>query len=442
MLIFLAHTSDWIRRGSAHFFVLFFAIGVLGWLLQLLLSLRYRPFTGTFGGTSSVIVPVVDEDVAEFSIALSRVVAQDPLEVIVVINGPRNEPLEAVCARFGAVVRTLWTPSPGKRGALALGIAEAHGDVVVILDSDTWWYPETLVELTRPFVEPDVGGVTTQQNIRFASTSIWSRFAEWLEVLRFSYAVPAQSVLGTVGTLPGRTIAFRRDLLVEYIPTFLTERFLGVHKEISDDRCMTTWALQRGYRTVYQSTALVSTASPTTFRGFWKQQYRWANGGQYQTLRNLRWMLRHARPLAFMTLLPIIGGYMLLASIAVWAIRAASSNPPSALGFIGSWPVVTFLLAMLASWVITTAIRQSRALARRPRHLLWLGPWAFIGLFIMFPLRIFAFVTMVKDTGWGTRANAYVGTTRVPIRYRLVPPLLACSLIACFTLAGLAMEVA
>src|SRR5215217_2691918 len=107
--------------------------------------------------------------------------------------------------------------------------------------------------------------------------------------------MPAQSVLGQVGCLPGRTIAFRRDILVRSMPAFLRERFLGVFLEISDDRTLTNATLKLGYRTVYQSTSLVYTDAPTRIGKLVKQQYRWARGSQYNTLRMLPWMLRHAR---------------------------------------------------------------------------------------------------------------------------------------------------
>ena len=75
--------------------------------------------------------------------------------------------------------------------------------------------------------------------------------------------MPAQSVLGQIGCLPGRTIAFRRDVLERIMPDFLTQKFLGVVLEVSDDRTLTNLTLKQGYRTVYQSTSLVYTDCPT-----------------------------------------------------------------------------------------------------------------------------------------------------------------------------------
>src|SRR5690606_30944559 len=139
---------------------------------------------------------------------LSRIVASRPTEIIVVINGPRNPAIEAVCQHLR--VRWAWTETPGKRNALRTGFGLATGDVIVLVDSDTLWSRTTLSELVKPFADPQVGGVTTRQAIMRPGRNALTRWADWLESVRCEYSMPAMSVLGTVGCLPGRTIAFRR----------------------------------------------------------------------------------------------------------------------------------------------------------------------------------------------------------------------------------------
>jgi hyaluronan synthase len=442
MLIFILQVRTWLLFGSFHLFLLFFALGFLTWLLTVLLAHNYRPWTGTFRGDASVVIPVVNEDPQLFTEVLAAIVRQRPREVVVVINGPRNEALEGVCASFGDDVRMLWTPTAGKRNALRLGIEAISGDIAVLVDSDTRWTESTLVELLRPFAEDDIGGVTTYQEIGHPRRTIWTRFADWLELNRFYYSLPAQSVLGQVGTLPGRTIAFRRHLLVDYLPEFLSERFLGVHKEISDDRAMTTYTLRRGYRTVYQSTSRVITEAPETFWSFWRQQYRWAAGGQYQSLRNARWLSRNARVLGLLTFTPIIGGFLFLSTLLLWAVQALSSHRRGTdLAFLRDLPVPLIVLILLASWVVTAIVRQYRVLRARPSHLLWIGPWVLVGITLMLPVRLFAFVTMVRETGWGTRSDGYVARPdKASFILRAVPSLLAFTMLAGFTGLGFLLE--
>ena len=442
MVVFFAELWDWVGTGRGHFYVITFALGALVWLLVVTVGRQYQPFTGSYEGTVSVIVPVVAEEPDLFDELLRRIAAQHPREIIVVINGPRNLELEAVCSRQEMPVETLWTAQPGKRNALKLGIEQATGDIVALVDSDTFWMPDTMVELTRPFAESTVGGVTTHQTIRDPRRTVWTRYADWLELIRFSYNLRAQSALGQIGTLPGRTIAFRRTLIAEYLPEFVSEKFMGIHKEISDDRCMTTYVLQAGYQTVYQSTSVVLTDAPTTFRMFFRQQYRWANGGQYNTIRTAKWMMKNSKPLAAMTLFPLVGVYLFAGALIAWGIVAVVGDEGrGSLPLLVRLPFTALLLAILGSWAITTLIRYFRVFRASPYHLLWLAPWTLFGLFLMAPLRVWAFARMTSDAGWGTRKGAYKGVgQRAPLRYRLLPPLSVFAAFGLSIVAATALE--
>ena len=226
------------------------------WLVKVGLSRFYRPWTTPFATTASVVIPVVDEPLDLFRLVLSEIVRQRPDQILVVINGARNAALEAVCEEFNDVEWT-WTPVAGKRNAVQVGVERAVGDIVLLVDSDTIWTTETLAELKKPFIAPKVGGVTTRQRILDPRRNFLTRWADWLENSRALYSMPAQSVLGTVGCLPGRTIAFRRQVLEAAMHDFMTQKFLGVFLEVSDDRTLTNLTLKQGYRTVYQSTSLV-----------------------------------------------------------------------------------------------------------------------------------------------------------------------------------------
>ena len=106
--------------------------------------------------------------------------------------------------------------------------------------------------------------------------------------MRSQYSLPAMSVLGTVGCLPGRTIAFRTGILRRVMHDFLSERFLGFVLEVSDDRTLTNLTLKAGYKTVYQSTSLVYTDAPMGLRKLIRQQLRWARGSQRSCVTAIR----------------------------------------------------------------------------------------------------------------------------------------------------------
>lgn len=415
MLAFLLQISAWATEGRLYLFAVFMIVVWLLWTVKVVLGRHYRPYTAPFTTTTSVIVPVVDEPAELFRAVLERILAQRPTEVMVVVNGPRNTAIEEVCTELGA--RWRWTAIPGKRNAIRLGVEASTGDVAVLVDSDTLWTPDTLRELVKPFADPAVGGVTTRQRIFDPDRSVLTRWADWLENIRNEYSMPAMSVLGAVGCLPGRTIAFRRQILVDHMERFLTERFLGVYLEISDDRTLTNYTLRAGYETVYQSTALVFTDAPTGLRTLVRQQYRWARGSQYNTLRMLPWMLRRSPVLAVFYLGDILTPFVLVGSGLAWALSGALGFDVALYEQLPlpdvAWQAVVYLLAVsMAMSILSLAVRFGHHFAYRPADLLHLPVFMLVNTLVLMPVRIVGFLRMAHDAGWGTRANAFAGRAR------------------------------
>ncbi|NUU19739.1 glycosyltransferase [Cellulomonas humilata] len=401
-------------QSEFYLFALFSTVIWALWLIKVLLSRRYKPFTGEFHGTTSVVIPVVDEPLDLFRDVLTRIVEQRPDEVIVVINGAVNVPLQEISDEFAPLVRWVHTPIPGKRNAVKIGTEMSRGEITVLVDSDTVWTDGTLSELVKPFADASVGGATTRQRILEPERSWITRWADWLENTRALYSMPAQSALGQVGCLPGRTIAFRRHILVQVMDDFMHEKFMGVFLEVSDDRTLTNLTLKAGYRSVYQYTSLVYTDAPLQVRKLAKQQLRWARGSQYNTLRMLPWMVGHAPLLAVFFVADILLPFLLFGTIAGWIYRAVSGtgvNLYQAIlhtytGLSGwVWVVVT----MVVSSVLSMAIRQIRHLHEKPSDFLRLPVFIIVSTLFLMPIRLLGFLRMAHASGWGTRAGAYSG---------------------------------
>lgn len=311
-------------------------------------------------------------------------------------------------------MRWVWTETPGKRNALKVGVGMSTGQIAVLVDSDTVWTNGTLRELVKPFRDPRVGGVTTRQRILDPGRSVLTRWADWLENIRNEYSMPAMSVLGTVGCLPGRTIAFRRSILVDHMNRFLSERFLGVFLEVSDDRTLTNYTLKAGYRTVYQSTSLVYTDAPTSARKLAKQQYRWARGSQYNTLRMLPWMLRHAPILSVFYLSDILVPFILVGSFVSWGIAIATGRKAELYGYLplpdASWQRIVMILGLTVVMTLASlSLRFGRHFAYRPNDLGALPIFMLINTFMLMPIRVLGFFRMAHNAGWGTRSGGFAG---------------------------------
>jgi cellulose synthase/poly-beta-1,6-N-acetylglucosamine synthase-like glycosyltransferase len=399
---------------NVYLFAIYCALIWILWLIKLLVSRRYRPFTGTFTGTTSVIVPVLDEPEDLFRDVLGRMVEQRPGEIIVVINGARNPTLESISEEFAPLVRWVHTPIPGKRNAVMIGTELSTGDITVLVDSDTVWTSNTLAELVKPFADERVGGATTRQRILQPERSWITRWADWLENSRALYSMPTQSVLGQVGCLPGRTIAFRRSIMMRVMDKFMTERFMGVFLEVSDDRTLTNLTLKEGYRTVYQHTSLVYTDAPLQVKKLYKQQLRWARGSQYNTLRMLPWMIGHAPLLAMFFVMDILLPFILAGVVGGWIFHAINGGGVNFYqGILDHYGLQTGLVwvigLMIVSSVISMAIRQMRHLAEKPSDFFRLPIFIIVSTTFLMPIRLIGFFRMGHVAGWGTRAGAYTG---------------------------------
>lgn len=432
MLAFLLEIREWWNHGTVYPFAVFMAMIWALWMLRILLARRYKPWTRPYEATTSVIIPVVDEPEDLFRDVLERIIKQYPTELIVVINGRRNPNLERICSDMG--VFWVWTEIPGKRNALRVGLEYATGQIAVLVDSDTIWTEGTLSELIKPFRDRKVGGVTTRQRILDPSRSVLTRWADWLESVRCQYSMPAMSVVGSVGCLPGRTIAFRKHILDGCMDKFLSEKFLGVFLEVSDDRTLTNYTLKAGYKCVYQSTSLVYTDAPLELKKLAKQQYRWARGSQYNSLRMFWWMLRHTRILWLFYMADILVPFVLLGTFASWGAAFFQRDKPGIYNQLPlpevGWQALLFIVALAALMsLISIAIRFGRHFAYRPQDMLYLPVFMLINTLLLLPVRLLGFFRMGHNASWGTRADSFAGEkVRSPLV--VVPYLLGMALLA------------
>ena len=429
MYAFIVDLTHFMRTGDIKYFLVFFLAIWLRWFIVSLRALRYRPCSSSFTAKTSVIIPVLDEPPELFSKVLDSIVAQKPYEVIVVINGKRNLKLENVCKKFS--VKYLWEKKSGKRNAIMVGVGNSSGLITALVDSDTIWAENTLTELVRPFRDKAIGGVTTRQLINNPK-GVLGRFCDWLENIRYFGTMSAMSVRGKVGCLPGRTIAFRKEILDKVMDEFMNETFLGFHKEVSDDRSLTNLTLKLGYKTVMQDTSVVYTESPETWRKFIKQQLRWAEGSQYNNVKMSTWMAKHSRLMFFIywsdTLIP----FLLWSTYLSLIFNILFNN--SSVDMLVSWQLVP-ILTILGAY-ISYSSRQILSIRENNKHLLYIPLYILTLSFIMAPIRMIGFARLADDTSWGTRGNGYIGNKGNKL-WMITFRILAILILVSFTFIGI-----
>ncbi len=379
-------------------------VGVVGalswsiWLIRKILSSRYRPTVNDHRTTTSVIVPSFREDPEVLERCLDTWLAQDPTEVIVVLDVQDEEAYRRLTAREDPRLTVLSFPHQGKRSALGVGIREATSEVLVLCDSDTNWRPGLLAAVQMPFVDPQVGAVGTRQNVHLPESSIWRRVADWIIDLRYLDYVPATGRAGAVVCVSGRTAAYRRSAVLPVLENLEHEFFLGRRCVAGDDGRLTWLVLASGYTTVHQDTARAMSMFPSTFRAFCKQRVRWSRNS-YRCYLTAAWKgwLWHVPLVSQITVLQILFTPVTMFAAIYYVVVAGASGA-------GWWG-----FGLAAAWLfVGRAIRSFSHLRRRPSDLLILPLVTLVIAMVALPIKTYALVTMNKQ-GWLTRRADLTG---------------------------------
>jgi cellulose synthase/poly-beta-1,6-N-acetylglucosamine synthase-like glycosyltransferase/peptidoglycan/xylan/chitin deacetylase (PgdA/CDA1 family) len=233
-------------------------------------------------------------------------------------------------------VRLLRQANTGKAAALNRGLAASRSEIVVTVDGDTLFEPDSLTQLVQRFREPDVGAISgnTKVGNRRGLIGRWQHIEY---VMGFNLDRRMYEVLGATPTVPGAIGAFRRTALAD---------IGGVSgATLAEDTDITLDIGRAGWQVVYAGRARAWTEAPSTLRGLYRQRQRWAYG-TFQSIWKHRAALRRpdegrvgtrAIPylLLFQVALPLTAP--LIDLFAVYSIL-----------FLDPWPILGFWLAFNA----------------------------------------------------------------------------------------------
>ncbi|MFJ8581116.1 bifunctional polysaccharide deacetylase/glycosyltransferase family 2 protein [Micromonospora sp. NPDC093277] len=219
----------------------------------------------------SVVVPAYNEKEGIAAAVRSLAGGDHPggIEVIVVDDGSTDGTADIAEALRLPNVRVVRKPNGGKPSALNTGVALARFNLIVMVDGDTIFEPDSVRRLVQPFADPRVGAVAG--NVKVGNRG--SLIAKWQHieyVIGFNLDRRLYETLRCMPTVPGAIGAFRRQALNQV--GGMTDETLAEDTDI-------TMALGRaGWHVVYEETARAWTEAPTTVGQLWKQRYRWSYG--------------------------------------------------------------------------------------------------------------------------------------------------------------------
>ena len=233
----------------------------------------------------SVILPVFNEEpVIARTLAALRASDYPNLEVIAVDDGSTDRTL-AIMREHAAswpALTVITQPNGGKSIASNHGIMAARGEIVVTLDGDTLFEPQTVRMFARHFYAQDakrpVGAVAGHVKVgnRTGLLTMWQslEYISGICVTRMG-----EGVAGAISIVPGACAAWRKEAL---------QAAGGYsHDTLAEDADLTMTLQKLGWAVVQENRAVAWTEAHMTVRGLAKQRLRWTYG-------NLQALWKHA----------------------------------------------------------------------------------------------------------------------------------------------------
>jgi cellulose synthase/poly-beta-1,6-N-acetylglucosamine synthase-like glycosyltransferase len=411
------------------FYVPLGIVGIWRWLVWAVKrtgAALYQPMPGDASNrTLSIITPVYNEDPATFNMALQSWERNKPDEIIAVMD-ERDKDCINVFQRFcknRPWAKLIVTPKPGKRQALADGILEAKSEIVALVDSDTIWDSNIKEKLLGPFSDTAIGGVTPR-NHPVKRHSIWEKMTDVFWDMRNYYDLPSQTAMGSALTcLTGRTSLYRRQILLPILDEFLNEILLGKKKEPGEDKCLTRLIQSGGWKTYYQSTAVIYSVAASDFKTFIMQRLRWTRNSHNSDLVSLvnGWVWRH----------PYLAFYMIDRFISTFTLFLG----PIYLGISVYYQQFSVTLAIFTLWMVGRGIKILPHLRRRPEDIPLVPVFVAIN-FLMALVKLYALVT-IREQKWireHYQLKDLAGKTRQSVFSKIKDMILTTEIIGCIVL--------
>ncbi len=252
----------------------------------------------------SLLVAVRDEQDAIEDCVRTMVGSDYPDLEVIVVDDASTDGTPGVLRRLSdelGITVLYNSVNRGKKHALTEGVRIARGTVLAFTDSDCVLAPDALSCCVHALVtNPDLGAVSGHARALNADDTVLTRAQDTWYDGQFRVAKAAEAVFGSVTCVSGPLAVFRRDAIVNYLPAWANDTFLGREFRFATDRQLTGYVLgqvwkgrelkrryaheplvadhdypERHWRVGYVRSAKVWTIVPARIKPFLKQQVRW-----------------------------------------------------------------------------------------------------------------------------------------------------------------------
>ncbi|MDP3953788.1 MAG: glycosyltransferase [bacterium] len=353
---------------------------------------RFEPYL-------SFVIPCKNEEGAIENTITQCFVADYPknkIEVIVINDGSTDNTgkiLVNLKKKFPKLIVVDWKQNKGKRHGMAEGFQRARGEIVIQLDSDSHIMPETVRDFIEPFKNKDIGAVCAHADPENAKENWVTKMQAAYYFMSFRILKAAESSYLTVFCCSGCSSAYRKNIVMPIMNTWLNEKFLGLPVTWGDDRALTNWVLKLGHKTIYTDRGRAVTIVPNNLKQFLKQQVRWKKGWFVNSLFASKFIIKRDPFVAFTYFLPLIAVTIITPFMAVRSlllIPVINNNFAFVFYFSG---------VLLMAGLITVYYRM---ISRQNQYWPYLLVWASINTVLLSFLLFYALAT-INNRKWGTR---------------------------------------
>ena len=393
-VIYLMVGGGFVVKNDLYFYLVVGVVGSLSWIawgIRRAYSIKYKPFLGDHSEPVSVVMPIWHEHLGTFLSSVDSVLKNlRPEDELICVFDQEETDCLAVTEYYSLPVTELVVSEPGKRHALVQGIEAAKNDVVILCDSDVVWQPNLITEILKPFADPRIGGVGTRQKVAEVKKGVMRRIAMWWLDAKLLDYMPGLSNKGVAIVLSGRTAAYRRSIILPLLHDLEFEYLWGKKALSGDDGRLTALVLKAGYKTVYQSTAILTSSFPLKFRDFVKQRVRWARNSNRCYFRALfeGWAFKRHPILPLTIIHTQISSFTILAPLAAAIYSVVTGEP--------------LIFISIFIWINGARyIRGYNHLKETPRDV-FLVPVVTLFLMVLFPvIKLYSLITMNKQVWLG-----------------------------------------
>lgn len=246
---------------------------ILSLLNRFKIKRRYKPISKKYKPFVTIVVPSYNEGKVIIG-SVESLLQSDyrNIEIIIVDDGSTDDTWEIAqsLADKHKKVRAIHQMNGGKSAALNNAIAQSYGEIVICVDADTIFPPQTLTNLIRHFEDPKVGAVAGVVKVGNMQSMV-TRWQALEYMLSITIERNAHAFMNSIMIVPGACGAWRKAAIIEAGGLS--------HSTLAED-CDLTLSVQKlaKYKILQDNDAVSYTEAPQKIKPLIKQRFRWTFG--------------------------------------------------------------------------------------------------------------------------------------------------------------------